>query len=56
MKYIKDKETNLNIGLPVDGKIRQGDCTMQEVLNEKLRLDLDQFREAIKRVDAERKS
>lgn len=51
MKYIKDRETGLNIGIPVNGRIRQGDCTLQEVLKEKLRLDLDQFREAIRRID-----
>ncbi len=51
MKYIKDRETGLNIGVQVNGKIRQGDCTVQEVLQEKLRLNLDQFREAIRRID-----
>lgn len=56
MKYIKDKETGLNISINSDGKIRKGACSLQSVLNEKLRLDIVQFREAQRRVDSERKS
>jgi len=52
----RHNDTGLIIGIPKNGKIQQGHCTLQEVYLESLRNNLDEFREAQRRIDRMRKS
>jgi hypothetical protein len=54
MRTVKIK--NMTMGIPQDGMIQEGAMTPQEVLIESLRDNLDDFREAQRRIDAQRKS
>jgi hypothetical protein len=54
MRTIKIK--NMTMGIPQDGMIQEGAMTPQEVLIECLKDNLSDFREAQRRIDAQRKS
>lgn len=55
-KYIKDPSTGLNIGGVLMNVLRYGECSLQEALLQRLNKNLSQFREAQRRIDAQRKS
>lgn len=50
------KVKNMTMGIPDGKRIAKGTATPQEVLLEILREDLEQFREAQRRIDKMRKS
>lgn len=52
-----DSETEMAVGFPQDGKrIKKGYKTLQEVVLKKIGLHIQDFREAQRRIDAQRKS
>lgn len=54
MKTVKIK--NMTMGIPSGNQIAEGAMTPQEVLIESLRDNLSEFREAQRKIDAQRKS
>lgn len=54
MRTVKIK--NMTMGIPENNQIAEGAMTPQEVLIECLKDNLDEFREAQRRIDAQRRS
>jgi len=56
MKALRINKVKMVMGVPSDGMVPEGTATPQEVLLEILRNNLDEFREAQRRIDSQRKS